>query len=333
MNASSDAAHLAAEQHQREAQAWVRRLHSGAATQQDAQAFRRWLATSVSHEQAFTEAQQWWRALDPAMTQLVSRNRALAVSLQTSRAPRWWRRAFLGGAVSAVAVGGVALTYGSLYGPFNLESTVEQWRADYRTGTGEQRRIALTKRVSVDLNTLTAINRRNIDGYTVGIELISGEAAVDLQAPVRAFSVTAGAGRTVSDTGCFEVRHMDGTTCVTCVQGTLRVEHPLGMRVLSTRERMTYERHSLGETVAVDSAALSAWRDGILVFRQTPLAQVIDEINRYRPGRVVLMAKGVGSREVSGRFPIHSLNTVLLQIQHTYDLDARALPGGLLLLG
>jgi transmembrane sensor len=146
------------------------------------------------------------------------------------------------------------------------------------------------------------------------------------------FSVTAGVGRSVAEAGRFEVRYTDATACVTCVQGSLRVEHPLGVRMLAERQQISYRANALGAIAVVDPATVSAWRDGMLVFRQTPLAQVIDEINRYRPGRVVLLNKNVGGRRVSGRFPIDTLDTILLQIQHTYELNARTLPGGLLLL-
>jgi transmembrane sensor len=329
MKAQTDMAQAPPDQLQREARIWVRLLALGKATQDDAQALRRWRTTSTSHEQAFVEAQRWWNAMNPAIAQLLSRNRKLADSLQEPERSARGRRAFLYGTVSAAAVAGVVLTYPR----FGGWSTVSELRADYRTGTGEQRQVALADHVSVDMNTLTAITRQDVKGRTVGMELISGEAAVDLLAPrTSGFSVTAGVGRSVTGPGRFEVRYIDSIACVTCVQGSLRVEHPLGVRMLAARQQITYEARSLGEIATIDPSIVSAWRDGMLVFKQTPLALVIDEINRYRPGRVVLLNKSVSGRKVSGRFPVEALDTILLQIQNTYELHARNLPGGLLLL-
>lgn len=325
MKASLDRAAAAPEQLQREARAWLRRLSSGRVTDLDARAFRRWRTASPLHRDAFAEAQRWWQALDPALAQL-ARDRAHAGL--PAAGPAWGRRAFLGGAASLAAAAGVAL----VYPPFDLWPSAGMLQADYSTGTGEQRQLAINDHVSVALNTLTSINRQAAGGQTVGIELVSGEAAVDLLAPAGRFNVTAGVGRSIATSGHFEVRHLDGITRVTCVDGTLRVMHPLGTRILAARQQTTYGARSLGEVALVDPAALSAWRDGILVFRQTPLTKVIAEINRYRPGRVVLLDQNVGKREVSGRFGIHTLDTVLLQIQHTYQLHARTLPGGLLVL-
>ncbi len=63
-----------------------------------------------------------------------------------------------------------------------------------------------------------------------------------------------------------------------------------------------------------------------------PLAQVIDEINRYRPGRVLLMNEAAGGDPVSGRFFVASLESALSQLQHSFQLKARRLPAGVLVL-
>jgi transmembrane sensor len=332
MNASTNMATQIPDELRREAQAWLRRLTSGEVTEQDARAFRRWQASGPLHQAALSEAKHCWDALEPAFERIASKERAQNAALDEARRPAFLRRRrFVGGAFGAAAAVGLAVAFP----PFELWPTVGELRADYRTGTGEQRQIALTERVSVNLNTLTAISRQNMGGQTAGIELVSGEAAVDISAPLRnadGFRVTAGVGRSISAGGRFNVRHIDTTTCVTCIEGALRVEHPSGMRGLVAGQQVTYDANALGDVAHADLDTVSAWRSGILVFDLTPLAQVIDEINRYRPGRVVLLNKSLDARQVSGRFPVRSLDVVLSQIQHTYALNARKLPGGLLLL-
>ena len=58
---------------------------------------------------------------------------------------------------------------------------------------------------------------------------------------------------------------------------------------------------------ALDADDLPAWREGFLRFRQAPLAQVLDEINRYRSGRVILMAQSLAARPVSVRVELARL--------------------------
>lgn len=47
-----------------------------------------------------------------------------------------------------------------------------------------------------------------------------------------------------------------------------------------------------------DVAEVMAWRERMLVFNDVPLATVIDEINRYRPGMLLLLDKALGRRRV-----------------------------------
>ena len=114
--------------------------------------------------------------------------------------------------------------------------------------------------------------------------------------------------------------------------GTVRVDHPTGSHVLRGGQQTVYDRQQLAGVALVDAANVSAWRNGELVFRQTRLAVVLDEINRYRPGRVVLMNDRVRNMPVSGSFYIASLDSAIAQLQYSFDLHARTLPGGLLIL-
>jgi len=70
----------------------------------------------------------------------------------------------------------------------------------------------------------------------------------------------------------------------------------------------------------------------MLVFKQTRLADALEEINRYRSGRVVLLKDAARDKPVSGRFAIASLDLALWQLQEAFELRARSLPGGLLVL-
>ncbi len=319
---------------QREAQAWLRRLASGEATQRDVEGFRRWQEASELHARAFAEAKRLWKAIDPAIGQMMAAQPALLAEhrqavQQTARRPVLARRAFLGAAVSAAGVAGVAA---AVYPPFALWPSVSEWNADIRTATGEQRAVVLADGVDLMLNTQTSVQRQTLDGRTVGIDLIAGETAVDISATQQPFRVVAGAGRSEAQAGRFEVRFLEGSACVTCIEGSVRVTHAMGARTLQAGQQVVYDAASIGGATGVQGADVSAWRTGVLVFRQTPLAHVVAEINRYRPGRVVLLARGLADRAVSGRFAIASLDTVLVQIQRSYDLSARSLPGGVLVL-
>ena len=313
-----------------EARIWLSRLAVGEIKQVELQAFKRWQGTSTAHATAFEDAKHQWQTMRPAVGELLRTDPKIAAHHERLMRgePVMGRRAFLGAAVSAAAVAGVAV----MHPPLGLWSSPDEWGADYRTATGEQQAVTLADRVSITLNTNTRIRRQTAGGNATGIDLLAGEAAIDLAGTGAPFSVIAGAGRTVAESGRFEVRNLAGRVCVTCIDGALRVGHPSGVRQLRSRQQTVYDAASVGDVANIEPDDVSAWRRGELVFKQTPLAQVVDEINRYRPGRVVLMATSKRDYLVSGRFRIAVLGEAILQLQHTFDLNARSFPADVLVL-
>ncbi|WP_083384666.1 FecR family protein [Cupriavidus sp. USMAHM13] len=311
---------------------WLRLLKSGDVKQWDAQRFQHWLDASPAHKAAFADARQRWEAFQPAAAELLrSSPKAARFHAQAAQRTRSQagRRAFLGAAAAgAAAVAAVAL----VHPPGGLWPPLDGWGADYRTATGEQRSVTLAGRVNVMLNTQTRIRREATREGVPSIALLAGEAAIDLPAGGQRFGVIAAGGQSVADGGRFEVRHLDGKVCVTCLEGKVRVAHPAGVRELQASQQTVYDGRSIAGIASIDPLNVSAWRSGELVFRQTKLSLVLAEINRYRPGRVVLVNDAVRDMPVSGSFYIASLDRALAQLQHSFDLEARALPGGLLIL-
>lgn len=322
---------------EQQAHAWVRRMTSGAARGEDAQALARWCAGSEAHAQAFKKAHRLWRDLGPA-AELAGMHdpelaRLRAAPYPARRLPAMLRspsrRVFLGGALAASAAAGVAL----LYPPLDLWPAVPDWRADYRTATGEQRQLALAPDVTVSMNTRSSIALRSENGATTGFELLDGEVAVDTQGKRSAFAVTAGGGRVQAlDDARFELRHTDGGVCVTCIKGLVQVSLASGQVTLRSAQQVTYGRTAVQPVRGVDTDELSAWRRGILSFRETALSEVVSEINRYRPGRVMLLSKAAEDKPVSGRFNIHDLDKAVVQIQRLFHLQETVLPGRIVIL-
>lgn len=307
----------------------MRLLTSGEVNAWDAQGFKRWLQISPAHKDAFNEAKRVWAVIKPAAGNLLRTNPDIAAAHGHALRPvRMGRRAFMGAAAGVAAVASVA----AVYPPLGLWPAMSEWGADYRTAAGERQEIGRTGHVLVTLNTRTSVRRQMANGELVGLELIGGQAAIDLTRNDRRFVVTAGTGRITAESGRFDVKFLNGKVCVSCLEGATHIEHPSGMRALQARQQAIYDSRSIGHIASADPQEVAAWRSGEMIFRNAPLAEVVEEINRYRPGRVVLVNTAARDRLVSGRFLITALDTVLWQIEHTYKLEATPLPGGLLLL-
>ncbi|MGJ7541337.1 FecR family protein [Variovorax sp. LT1R16] len=308
---------------------WLRLLTSGDARDVDAQRFRRWVQASPAHRAAYQEVKLRWDAIEPSARALLQlKPDAATVQARASGLPVRGRRVFLGAAMAAAAVTGMAV----LRPPMGLWPAPDEWAADDRTAAGEQRPLRLSDGIEVTLNTRTSVRRQTEDGQPVGLDLIVGEAAIGLKPGGPPFAVVAGVGRSQAMSGQFEVRHLEGKVCVTCIEGAVRVQHPAGLRSLTARQQTVYSTSAISGIAHIDPRTVSAWREGMLVFDQTRLEDALAEINRYRAGRVVLMNDALRGKPVSGRFAIAALDLALWQVQEAFGLQARSLPGGLLLL-
>lgn len=318
---------------EKEALIWLQLLTSGEPKAWDLKGFRRWLRLDPVHRTVFNEVRRRWEQIElpegAAVPALANGARGAFDGRRRAAAFNPGRRAWLGAAVSAAAVAGVA----TVYPPLDLWPALSTWGADERTAVGEQLTLALSQHAKVTLNTRTSVRRQVIDGEIVGLDLIAGEAAIDLQGNGRAFAVVASVGRSFAESGRFEVRNLHDKVCVTCLEGTVRVEHPVaGNRTLHARQQAVYDARALSGVATIEPSQVSAWRSGELLFSQTRLIDVIEEINRYRSGRVVLMNDVARAQPVNGRFAIASLDLALQQLQHAFGLSARSLPGDVLIL-
>ncbi|WP_313054871.1 FecR family protein [Pseudomonas lopnurensis] len=311
---------------QREAQQWLVRLTSGRATTSDAANFRHWCARSEAHAQAFTQARQLWQALGSAAQQLEpfhvpSTGHPLHEANMAPRR-RFGRRAFLTGAVAASAAF-VFLTP-SLFGE------ITGLTADYHTSVGEQRSVMLANDVLLELNTQTRINRRVFDDGSQGIELLAGEIEVRTQVP---FKMRAGTGWISSDSGRFVVRATGPEVLVTCVGGHLSLDHRGQSLRLDSDQQLSYSEREHSPPRVVDTTVVTAWRQRLLIFDGETLAHVIDELNRYRSGVILLMNQDLGQRRVQARFRLDQLSDVAALIRDAYGAQVTELPGGVVLVG
>jgi transmembrane sensor len=304
-----------------QARAWMDRVAAGEMTPADGEALRRWCRADPAHQAALSEARRGWALLGAAGALSAARAPQRAVVRSPSR--RWFIGGGLGFATAAAAAAIV-------HPPLGLWPSIGELQADHRTGIGERRSVALGAGVRVELNTRTSIALR-----PDGIALIAGEAAIDMQGLDSRIAVEAGPGRVNAAGARFEVRRGPEGICVSCLAGRVEVAHAAGTRGLAAGQQLVYDAQVLGPVRVVDAGALarlSAWREGYLRFVDTPLGEVVAEINRYRAGQVLLLDRQLAGRQVTGRFQIASLDRAIAQIQHSLGLGVRSLPGGLVLL-
>jgi transmembrane sensor len=307
--------------------AWVVRLTSGQATTEDAVALSRWRDESALHRQAFAEARLLWETLEPAAKEIAVRDQDRR---HLHRSQGVGRRALIGGALAASAA---AVGYLGARSPLDLWPSIDELRADYRTGTGEQRQLRLTSNVSLLLNTQTSIDVRSLSSGSRGIELIAGEAAITANAQAGVpFVVLAAGGRASAISARFDVRRDGATVRVTSHEGDVEVGQNDRSVTVPSGHQVTYDSRNIGAVSPVELAVATAWQHGMLIFRHEPLRRVIAEVNRYRPGRIIVLDDRLGNRDVVANFHIDRINEVVEHVVQAFDAHATFLPGGVVLL-
>src|SRR6201996_6489137 len=315
-----------------EALDWIVRLKTGEPTRDDVDALQRWRAQSPAHEEAFKTAVRVFRHAGIAADELADRATSPAIApsivplVAASRSRPLARRAFLGGAVAAASAG-----YLVINPPLGLWPSLEELSADYRTGKGEHRKITVAANVALELNTQTSIALRGAQDQT-RIELISGEAAVAASSSAKPLVMLAADGSISAMEAEFNARCLDGVVSVTCLGGAVDVVHGGKSIRLLKAQQVSYSAAGIEPAVPIDPAQVTAWQSGLLIFRDRSLADVVDEVNRYRSGKIIITSSNLKSRIVNGTFQISRLGDFVGPVQQLFGPQARSLLGGVVLL-
>ncbi|MCG2842822.1 DUF4880 domain-containing protein [Sandaracinobacter sp. RS1-74] len=295
-----------------EAADWLVCLTSGEATREDAARLEQWRTTSPAHEAAFREV-----AGVRSFAQVASRSR---------KPPAVSRRAVLaGGATAALAVAMI----GATRPPFGLWPTYAELTADHRTAVGERFAFAPAAGVKVEMNSRTALSL--IDGDR-GIDLVTGEAFVNAADLHRPFRVVAGRLRAAASTAQFNVQTMADGVRIACVGGEVECRGGDAPVTLRANEQMTLMTDGSVRHNRIDAHKATAWRHGLLVFEGAPLSEVVEQLNLYRPGRIVLTNASTGTLPVNAVFHTDRIDDAVAQMQQLLNLRVRHLAGGVVLM-
>lgn len=301
-----------------EASGWYFRLQAEDVSAAELDAFAAWKAQGAAQEQAWAEVVGLLGALREPARQIRADERAR----WHRSSPRRWQRWAVAAAV-LLMLGGLGLQ----------TPWLDRLRADYATSTGESRTLQLADGSRLQLNTDSAV-QIHLDGTQREVRLLRGEAWFEVtRDPNRPFVVQADDGWVKVIGTRFSVARRDAQTRVQVDQGKVEVNPGSGASVfLEPGRAVAYRGGRLDAVQAFDPAASFAWRQRQLVFRQQPLADVVEELNRYWPGQTLVFGDALRQRKVSGVFEIDKPDAVLKALTHTLGLRADQYSGYLRIL-
>ncbi|MBB2962842.1 FecR family protein [Methylobacterium sp. R2-1] len=268
-----------------EAALWVARLSSADATEADRTAFEAWRAADPAHAEAFAEMDAWRRTM--------------------KRAPDPRQRRVPKGLTALAAAIGLAGLLGDPLG------WVDRMRADAWTDRGRIEMTTLPDGSRVDLNTDTALALRFTPGER-GVALLRGEAVFDVVPDAGRPFIVRGNGVRARAVGTRFFVRVDGSAVpVGVAEGRVDVATEAGETRLQAGEVAV--RGEDGQPVArtSDVARALAWREGKLTVSGQPLSHILNELERYRRGRILLVDYSLGSRRFSGTLDLRDTDAAL----------------------
>jgi transmembrane sensor len=262
--------------------AWVTRLNSGEAREDDWRAHEAWLAAEPGNAAAYAKVEALWSEIDDHTDALrggLEAGDAPPVVIPMAirrRAPA--RRSSLGWAAAAAAAGLVVTAGGYA---FLTRPTV------YETAPGQTRQIALNDGTRIDLNGGSRLSVR-YDHAARRVAMTGAEAAFDVtKDPSRPFLITAGDQRIRVVGTAFDVAQAGGRVTVTVRRGVVEVgalaadgKVTAVTRVPAGSELTRDGRLGVSVLRAVDPDEAFAWREHRLVFHGAPLGQVAQALDR-----------------------------------------------------
>ncbi len=334
-----------------EAAAWVARLNAQDISQREREDFQRWLNISDDHQAAWQDmgylndemailgktGTESNRVFTQGLEEVLAECAEMARRTEHHRSRlRVYQRI---ASIAAVLVVSLMAVVTILIAPWdNQEQTTT-----YKTAIGEQQTVMLEDGSSVMLNSdseLTAV----ISDSARRLHLKHGEAYFVVAKDANRPFVVAAKNSYVTALGtAFNIHNRGMQIRVTVLDGKVEVDpdattatpgNDKPSRTLGKGSQIFYDYNQLSETRLLNEDDLTktvSWRQGKLVFNNSTLEEIINEIQYYIPQKIVIANSELNHRKFGGAFAINNINSLLTAIEHGLDVEIVKKPGVIVL--
>ena len=304
-----------------EASDWLVRLDGGNVSAADRKELKAWLAQDPAHAVALKSYATLWSDMDSLLNDLPD--------TADSPTPSAWHSMFAAQPAMRAMAAGVTICAIGIVAWMNVQSTGPE-TAFYATNVGVQQVVELDDGSLAHINTNSIIETEFSDSQRK-VRLLRGEVKFDVVHDMdRPFTVYAG-DRVVEAVGTAFVVQMTSqdNIVVTVTDGRVKLTNRNGgtasagsasepVFVSKGEVAVVDDRRAMPDPVAVQVDELDrrlSWLDGQLVFREQTLDQVVDEVSRYTPVKIVIDDAELRDLRFGGRFNIGDTDAVLDAIE------------------
>ncbi len=294
-------------------------------TDNDQAELERWLADSTAHQISYLRLE--------AAGDRLERLAALRPSSVERRrpgpeVPEWLKRCAWAGSLAA------SIALGYVYGIPLVAELLQPADRVFATDVGGRAQLRFADATEIDLNTDSQIRYRITDKQRI-VWLEHGEAYFRVSHDAkRPFTVFA-AGARVADLGTeFVVRDESDSVQVSLLKGKAEVHAGrTGVAMLAPGDKATAAHGALklAKMSPDDMADATAWRNGVLVFHNTKLADAVREFNRYTPVKLIIADPAIADLKIGGRFRTDNIRDFLQLAQAVLKIRYEQHANGILL--
>jgi len=281
-----------------EAARWMALLHSGQASEQQAQALAQWRSSDARHEEIWQVMSQGVGQLPSATLRGVPRQ-SLLRSLQ---APTSSRRRLLQGGLGLVAL---------LGGVHWLGRRESLWPAsdELQTGIGQRQALTLADGSALILNARTRV-AQHFDSQQRLLQVHAGSVWLDVATdPRRAFMITTEHGQIQATGSRVVVARQDDATQLAVLHARSLVMTASGQRQwVEAGSSARFDARGVLQVQAAGNA--DAWTQGRLEARDWRLGSIIEQLRDYRPG-IIRVSPQAAALRLSGIFPLDDSDRAL----------------------
>ncbi|QLF93757.1 FecR family protein [Pseudomonas sp. ABC1] len=276
-----------------------------------------WLVRLGDEQSAETQdACHTWRQADPRHEQVYRQMEMLWNGLPPSTPTRPGKRIATSLAVLAVL----------LAGAYTVQPA--HWLADQRTVLGEVRQITLEDGSRITLDSRSAINI-HYDERERRIELLRGELLAEVRPDpqARPFRVVSRDGTAQALGTRYLVRQETDSSLAQVLESKIRVSperDPQQAVTVEQGQRLRFDRERPGRLEAAESDA-DAWTRHRLVFRDVPLTEVLESLERYRPGWLSVDTQAIATLRFTGVLPSNDTDAALQTLERSLPIRVRTL--------
>jgi len=296
---------------------WLSRRMSGSMSAEERREFESWRDAAPENKEALSEAEALLSRVDSIGDEVLAREferELCALAARRDSRQSWF---------AALAATLAAILFVGVIGVYTGGVSRDRPALAYETSIGEEQKVTLADGSLVELNTSSRIEVDYSQSMRA-VALSSGEVFFNVEKDAaRPFVVkTKLAAITVTGTS-FNVSTFDDRSVIYVLTGVVDVKPKNGgSATLLAGDAISIEKDGVsGPVRRFDPGLVFAWRKGKARFRDAPLGEVVQSLNRYFTTPIMLADPELEKLSVTGEFDIRDRDTAVAALKLIFNLD------------